>query len=99
METRLERNKRLRKEIRRKRVKRFYILILILFLILGIEIVNQNIIELNCLDNPNIFRVNVSARRLDVLGESYIIDLSLLKKIIKRPVSGLLVLHNSKFLL
>lgn len=83
METRLERNRRLKKQRRIKRVKRAYILILFLILILGLEIVNQNIIELDCLDNPNIFRFDIDTKKLDFFGKSYIIDLSILKKLLK----------------
>ncbi|WP_353096095.1 hypothetical protein [Tissierella praeacuta] len=83
METRLERNRRLRRENRKKRIKKFYVLVLFLLLILGIEIVNQNIIALDCLDNPNIFRININTRTLDFFGESYIIDFSYLKKLLK----------------
>ena len=46
METRLERNRRIRREKRIKRAKRLCILLLLIFLILGLEIVNQNIVEL-----------------------------------------------------
>lgn len=83
METRLERNRRIRRENRKKRIKKFYVLILLLLLILGIEIVNQNIIALDCLDNPNIFRININTRTLDFFGESYIIDFSYLKRLLK----------------
>lgn len=83
METRLERNKRLKKQKRIKMVKGAYILILFLILILGIEIVNQNIIELDCLDNPNIFRFDIDTKKLDFFGKSYIIDFSIIKKLLK----------------
>lgn len=79
METRLERNKRLKKQRLIKRMKGFYILVLFLLLILGLEIVNQNIIELDCLENPSIFRFDISTKKLDLLGKSYIIDLSFMK--------------------
>lgn len=99
METRLERNKRLRKEKRIKRAKRLCILLLLGFLILGLEIVNQNIVELNCLDNPNIFRLNIKTRQLDFFGKSYIIDLNVIKNFLKTSFSGLLVLHSKNYLL
>lgn len=83
METRLERNKRYKKERRMQRVKRIYIFILLIFLVLGIEIVNQNIVELNCLENPNILRFSMETKTLDFFGKSYIIDLKYLINLIK----------------
>ncbi|NLY86386.1 MAG: hypothetical protein GX077_08560 [Tissierellia bacterium] len=83
METRLERNRRIRREKRIKRAKRLCILLLLIFLILGLEIVNQNIVELNCLDNPNIFRFDLKKRQLDIFGESYIIDLDIIRNLLK----------------
>lgn len=94
MGARLERNKRRRREKRIKRVKRLCILVLLVFLILGLEMVNQNIVELNCLDNPIIFRFDLKARQLDLFGESYIIDLDIIKNFLKTSFSGLLVLHS-----
>ncbi|WP_406242273.1 hypothetical protein ACF3M2_17620 [Tissierella carlieri] len=86
METRLERNKRLKKQRRINRVKKFYILILFLLLILGLEIVNQNIVELDCLDNPNILRFDINTKKLDLFGKSYIIDLSFIRKVFKEAL-------------
>ncbi|MSU02913.1 hypothetical protein [Tissierella pigra] len=83
METRLERNKRYKKQRRIERVKRIYILILLIFLVLGIEIVNQNIVELNCLENPNIFRFSVETKTLDFFGKSYTIDFKYLINLLK----------------
>ncbi|NLK44237.1 MAG: hypothetical protein GX300_07585 [Tissierellia bacterium] len=93
METRLERNLRIRKEKRIKRAKRFCIFLLLIFLYFGLETVNQNIVELDCLDNPNIFRFDLKTRQVDIFGNSYIIDLDIIKKILKTSFSGLLVLH------
>lgn len=99
METRLERNRRKRREKRIKRAKRFCIFILLILLILGLDRVNQNIIELNCLDNPNILRVDLKTRQIDFFGDSYIIDLDIIKNFLKTSFSGLLVLLYMIYLL
>ena len=50
-------------------------------MVVGIDIVNQNIIELNCLENPNILRFDIDSKEVDVFGETYIMDLNFLDKI------------------
>lgn len=80
METRLERNIRVKKLKRKKRAKRFCILILFSLLVFGVTVVNQTIVELNCLDNPTIISFDLESRELDLLGKTYVIDLSVLKK-------------------
>ncbi|QQY80456.1 hypothetical protein EDD65_102103 [Keratinibaculum paraultunense] len=80
METRIEKRKRQKKE---KRIKRCRVIILfstLLFLYMGIKIVNDNIIHLGYLDNPTIFNMNIKQNRLELFGENYIIDLKVLKK-------------------
>jgi len=99
METRLERNKRLNKSLRIKRMKKFCIFVLFLILILSIEIVNQNIVELNCLENPNIIRFDINTKEIDFFGKRYIIDLNTIRNLLKDQFSGLLVLHNCNYLL
>ncbi len=99
METRLERNKRLRKNRRIKRIKSFIILVTIILLIFGIKKVNQTIVDLNCIDNANIVRFNYKTKELDFFGKSYIIHLKKIKNLLKDQFSGLLVLHNRFYLL
>ncbi|MBU5455486.1 hypothetical protein [Caproiciproducens sp. MSJ-32] len=80
METRIEKRKRQKKE---KRIKRCRVIILfstLLFLYMGIKIVNDNIIHLGYLDNPTIFNMNIKQNRLELFGKNYIIDLKVLKK-------------------
>lgn len=89
METRLERNRRLRKNNRIKKFKTLLILIVVVFLVFGIEKVNRTIIELNCIDNPNIIRFNYKTNKLDFFGKSYIIDVKEIKKYLKDQFSGL----------
>ncbi len=67
--------------------------------LLGIEIVNLNIIDLECFENPNIIRFDIEKMELDFFGKSYIIDFSIIKKFIEDQFSGLLVLHNCNYLL
>lgn len=83
MGTRLERNKLLRKQRRISVLKRLCIISLIILFILGIDIVNQNIIELDCLDNPNIIKFNMESREFDLFGVTYVIDFNLLKNFLK----------------
>ncbi len=89
METRLEKNKRRRKERWIRRFKSFLILIIIVLLIIGIEMVNETIVELDCIDNPNIVRFNLNSNKIDIFGESYIFDFKEIKKILKGRLSGL----------
>lgn len=81
METRLERNKRLKKQKRLKRIKRLNILLLITALILSLEIVNQSIIDLDCMEDPKILGFDMETRELCFFGKTYIIDFSFLKNI------------------
>ena len=80
METRLERNIRVKRYKRKKKAKRFCIMILFVLLIFGVKVVNQNIVELNCLENPTIIGFDLESRELDLFGKTYVIDLSILKK-------------------
>lgn len=81
METRLERNKKLKGRKRIKKFKLIFIFILFGFMVLGLTVVNENIIELQCLDNPTIFNFDYKTRKLDLLGKTYLIDLKILKEI------------------
>lgn len=80
METRLEINKRRKKRKRIKRLKIFLILILIGFMVQGLMIVNQNIIELKGLDNPTILNFDFKTMKLEAFGKTYIVDLKILKE-------------------
>lgn len=80
METRLERNKKRKSRKRIKKLKLFFIFILFGFMVLGLTIVNENIVELQCLDNPTIFKFDFKTRKLDLLGKTYVVDLRILKE-------------------
>ena len=89
METRLEKNKRLRKNKWIKICKSFFILAIIVLLIFGIQRVNDTIIELNCIKDANIIKFNCETNKLDIFGKSYIIDFKEIKKFFKDQLSGL----------
>lgn len=80
METRLERNKKRKTRGKIKKIKLFFILILFSFMLLGLRIVNENIVELQCLENPTIFKFDYKTRKLDLLGKTYLVDLKILKE-------------------
>lgn len=80
METRLEKNKKKKKHKRIRKVKGIFILILFGCMLLGLTIVNQNIVELQCLENPTILRFDFKTRKLDLLGKTYVVDLKILKE-------------------
>ena len=80
METRLARNVKNKNRKRIKKLKLFFIFILFGFMVLGLIVVNENIVNLQCLDNPTIFKFNFETRKLDVLGKTYRIDLKILKE-------------------
>lgn len=80
LETRIEKRK---KERQKNRIKFYKFIILLLTfgaLYTGIKIVNDNIIYLDYLKNPRIFNLNIKEKKLDLFGESYFIDLKILKK-------------------
>lgn len=80
LETRLEKRKRLKKENKRKVYKFIIIACTLIILYFGVKVVNENIIYLDYLKNPTIFKINIGERKIDLFGKSYIIDLKILKK-------------------
>lgn len=50
----------------------------------GIKVVNTNIIYLDYLKNPIIFKLDLKERKLYLFGESYLIDLKIFKKVLKK---------------
>ncbi|NMB27223.1 MAG: hypothetical protein GX987_04100 [Tissierellia bacterium] len=80
METRIEKRKRHKKE-KRKNFYKFIVLILTLFIFYyGIKVVNESIVYLDYLKNPNIFKLDIREKKIDLFGRSYLIDLKILKK-------------------
>lgn len=79
METRLERNKRRRKERTINRLKRFCILIWVILFLFGINIVNRTYFELNNWPRSRYLSYNPERQELNILGKTYIIDLSFIK--------------------
>lgn len=81
LETRLEKNKRIKKQ---KKLKTFKVLImftLIYFMIVGLNVVNNTIIQLNLMDYPILLRYDLNNRSFDFLGKTYFINLEPLKNI------------------
>lgn len=80
LDTRVEKRKRLKQEKRKKIFKSFIIILTLLMLYYGIKVVNTNIIYLDYLKNPIIFKLDLKERKLYLFGESYLIDLKIFKK-------------------
>lgn len=81
METRMEKRKKRRREGR----LRFYKLLILCFslvlLLMGIRIVNKNIIQLGYLKNPKIFNLDLRRSKLDLFGDTYLLDFRVIKKL------------------
>lgn len=92
METRIEKRRRQKRESRIRFYKFVVLSSTLLILYFGIKIVNDNIIYLEYFNNPTILKINLKEKKLDLFGQSYTIDLKILKKVINwRPVfTGLL---------
>lgn len=80
METRLERNKKRKSRKRVNKFKLFFIFVLFGFMVLGLTVVNENIVDLQCLENPTILKFDFKTRKLDLLGKTYVVDLKILKE-------------------
>lgn len=81
LESRLEKNKRVKKQKRLTFLKILIILFTFFLLYYGIRLVNDGIIYLGYIENPTIFELNINERTLDLFGEKYFIDLKILKKV------------------
>ncbi|NLX61305.1 MAG: hypothetical protein GXZ06_02090 [Tissierellia bacterium] len=81
MESRVEKNKRIKREKRLAFLKFLIILSACLILFYGIKLVNDEIIYLGYIENPTIFNLNIRERTLALFGEKYFVDLKILKKI------------------
>ena len=80
MGTRIEKRKRFKKEKRKSFYKFIVLTFLLSVLYCGIKVVNENIVYLDYLKNPNIFNFNMEEKRIDLFGKSYFIDLKILKE-------------------
>lgn len=80
METRLDRNKKMKKRKRIKKMKFIFVLILFGFMVQGLMIVNQNIIDLKCIENPTILDFDFNTKELNLFGKAYILDFKILKE-------------------
>ena len=82
METRIEKRRRQKRESRIRFYKFVVLSSTLLILYFGIKIVNDNIIYLEYFNNPTILKINLKEKKLDLFGQSYTIDLKILKKVI-----------------
>lgn len=80
MDTRVEKRKRLKREKRKNFFKSIIVILILLILYYGIKVVNMNIVYLDYLKNPIIFKLDLKERKLYLFGESYLIDLKILKR-------------------
>lgn len=80
VETRAEKNKKLKKQKRRSFCKILIIILTLILFINGLKLVNEYIIYLGYIENPTIFNLDIKERELVLFGERYLIDLKILKK-------------------
>lgn len=80
MESRMEKNKRLAREKRKRKFKAFLILLMTILVAFGIFRVNQIIKELNYLENTTLLNYDYKNNTLVFFGETYYIDFRILKK-------------------
>ena len=71
MESRLERNKKRKKENVKRIFKLLIILVMTFIFTQLVYEVNETIIELNVLDNTKIFAVDLTNTSLTILGKTY----------------------------
>lgn len=76
----MQRNKRLKKSEWKKKCKKTIIVFMILFMILGIKLVNDEIKRTGFLENSNLFKLDIKERTFDLLGNKYYIDLNIIKE-------------------
>lgn len=80
METRIEKNKRLRKLGKKKRLKRFVIICIFFLMVVGMHIVNSEIQRKDYLENSNLFKIDIEDRAINFLGKKYYLDLNTFSK-------------------
>ena len=80
LETRMEKRKRYKKEKKKTFYKFIVLTFTIIILYYGIKVVNEGIVYLDYLENPNIFNFNMKEGKIDLFGKSYLIDLKILKE-------------------
>ncbi len=52
----------------------------IILMIIGLYIVNEDVRRKELLENPNLFKVDISERSISVLGQKYYMDFNILSK-------------------
>jgi len=77
MSTRIEKNKVKKKNNFIKFIKFNIIIYLVILMVFSLGIVNEYIINLNIMENPNIFSIDIKNRSVSIMGEEYSIDMYL----------------------
>ncbi len=80
METRIDKLKRLNKERRYKRIKYLVVFLFLIFMFIGMILVNNEARQLDLLENPVLFKIDLKNNKLVILGEKYYLDFKILKK-------------------
>lgn len=79
MESRLEKNLRRKKANKKRKLKFIAIFCLFIFLLFAIGMVNQRIVDLDCMENPTIIRINVDSKTVEWFGQVYEFDFKKVK--------------------
>lgn len=87
MGSRVERNTRIEKN-RRRKIQQFINLlklqiIIFIFILMtySLFLVNETIVQLNCLDNPNLFVLDRINNQMIFMGKTYNLNLEVFKKL------------------
>ena len=80
METRTQKNKRIRKLERKNRFISIIISLSFVFMIIGINIVNKEIQKKDLIGNSNLLKLDLGEGEIDFLGKKYYIDLKIISK-------------------
>ncbi|NLY78064.1 MAG: hypothetical protein GX080_08305 [Tissierellia bacterium] len=81
LESRIEKRKKLKKQKRIGYMKALVVLLTFLVLYFGIKLVNEQMTYLGYMDNPTIFSLDLRERRIELFGDTYLIDIKILKKV------------------
>ena len=79
METRMEKYKRIKREKRIRKIKFFFVLIVLASMTYGLLIVNNTIKTFDVIENDNLIKLDLEKSTIDLLGKSYYIDLEIIK--------------------
>lgn len=80
LETRTQKNNRIRKLARKKRFVKIIIIVSFALMIIGINIVNEEMQKKDLIGNSNLLRLDLEGRAIDFLGKKYYLDLKSVNK-------------------